>query len=1158
MAGFEVNLGGKTFTINEGDSVKDLINKPELKTLAPLFDLVDNSGSAMGGDGILDASEIDLLQKALSGAKGDIKNYDVDKLCDEYFNSGKNAQEYFKDNKIEKKEKKEKTKQASSKAFNQFVQTLSQRYDKEAITTQLSGNVKKVKAGETLYLIAKSALEAEGKTPTSKEINERMAQIALVNNIHDVNNIRVGTKLKIGSARTSGSAASSASDRTTPTAADSTTPTAVDNTAPTAADNATPSSEVRTAPLEAGEKGELAKAIADKTSSITVSANGLNMGSGMPVDKDGNELKDAKGKRNFKDPKFKAGGNIMKYTSGDTVMYQTTKKKAEGKLSSEVKLSASSIEELKELEKKFDETIAKVKPPVENETEEAAKARKAENLAALKELVTLTGGNIQVIKNVAEKLREDDYVDRTSDEYKGFVQDLLLTRNADVINAMFEVKGTDVNSVAVIEKDKTAHEILAGMYQEIRAKEKAGEKLSDEEIELKSSLTALKGVSGYKVEADTQNGVHEKYMSYDNMDGTPLYQVEIDDNWYYAKDPKLLDEFLTKLESADTDEKKSALFKEYVNTQDSDLAKCLAQNVKALKAKDEDIISLVHANGMEVLATLPTPDGDDTTYSDEVFDAVISRAKEIVTTDKGNLENAVRLYNISDWINNSGKTDEEKDKIRTEILETYFEVTQNEEGNKTYTFNPSRRPTYEEMYGLAGLVCDASDSLQEALAKYTKLEDMGKGQYNDAIEEKYYGTYTVPHYAEMVEKMSTPEEVIDFIDNKVAAYKNCHLPFDKIIEKFPDDKEIADRLVTNIDINSTISDESKLKLIKHYMKTEGDKVTFDKSKLPKEASVRNVIHYILPKDCKKGDTAKYFEAILKTLGKDDIETISENKDKNPNLAKSRISELVNENKTDNEFIQKVMKLDRSIIPFETLTKIDAAEAKWNNDTKALVFENMFNNRILVKDLTKRLENAVNNHLIVKVAEDGYAIGDTIYKTNWYYLGADKKYGTEDDTVSLKKISKTGYEHGVAMFEELEGAGSGDIAKMLRGKKEEGFENYVTPDNVVGIIDGFYSKSPNEGLMEYIANEWGWSGGTKPGKALCNRIPKALMKKAAELGLQDKKEYKELANFFGCSKDGKFTFTKNDEADQRYDSETAAQLDELIRNLCKEVMMSSGV
>ncbi len=860
MAGFEINLGGKKFTIKEGDKVSDLIKKPELKELAPLFDLIDNSKSAFGGDGVLDTTEIEMLQKALSGTKGDVKNYDVDKFCEDYFSSGKTRDEFFSSYKISKKKSAKPSSKASSKAFNEYIQNAANKYDKDQVTEQLSGNTYKVRSGNTLYNIAKKALQDEGKTPTNKEINERMAQIALVNNIKDVNNLKIGTELKVGTTppAAGGTNPPAAGVGTTPPAAGGTNPPAAGvGTTPPAADDGTK-------PLVAAEKGELAKAIADKNSSITVSPNGLNMGSGMPVDKDGNELKDANGKRNFKDPKFKAGGYVMKYTSGETVMYQITRSHVDGSLGSEVKLSASSIEELKELDKNFHDTALKVKPSVENETEEQAKARKAENLAALKELVTLTNGNIQVIKNVAAKLRDDDYVDRTSDEYKAFVQDLLLTRNADVINAMFPA--TNSIDTTVLEKDKTAHEILAGMYQEIRAKEKAGEKLSDEEIELKESLGDIKGWGGYKIEADPQNGIHEKYMNYGNIDGTPMYQVKINDNWYYAKDPKLLDEFSTKLESADTDDKKSALFKKYINTQDTELAKCLARNVKILKAKDEDIISLVKSNGMEVLATLPTPDDEGVTYSEDVFDAVLSRAKEIVTTDRGNLENAIGLDNISYWINNSGKTDEEKDKIRTEILETYFKVTQDEEGNKTYTFNPSRRPTYEEMLGLATI---AYYSYQEALVKYTKLEDMGKGQYNEAIERWYTGTYTVPHYAEMVEKMNTKEEVIDFIDNKVATDKKYHLPFDKIIEKFPNDKEIADKLVMTIDNNSTISEDSKLKLVKHYMKTEGDKVTFDKTKLPEGYTVRDFIDEILPKDCQKGDAAKYFEAVLDTMNPED-------------------------------------------------------------------------------------------------------------------------------------------------------------------------------------------------------------------------------------------------------------------------------------------------
>ena len=884
---------------------------------------------------------------------------------------------------------------------------------------------------------------------------------------------------------------------------------------------------------------------ASKTSTITVSANGLNMGAGMPVDKDGNELKDKNGKRNFKDPKFKEGGSIMKYTHGDKTMYQITYKEKAGAFTSLVKLSAPTIEELQKMEKDFKAAAAKVKSAPANETEEAKKSRTDANLAAFKEMITITGGNIQVIKNIAEKLRDDSYVDRDSGDYKAFVQDLLLTKNAEVVEAMLPLKG-DVMGASVIAKDKTAHEILAGSYQEIRNKEKAGEKLSNEEIELKNVLAERKRYSGYKIEADTEKGIHEKYMAY-NIDGTPMYQTCIDNNWYYAKDPALLDEFLTKLENADTDAKKAELFKEYINTEDTELAKCLALNVKTLKAKDEDIISLINANGIEVLNNLPLK--DDTTYSKTVTDAVVARMKEIYTTDKGNLENAYYLDNL-DWIDKTDLSDEDKEKAKTEILETYFEVTQDSEGKKTYTFNPSRRPTYEEMDKLANQ--NTNSEMKQALVKSIKLEDMGKGQYTEAIEFRYNGQFTVPHYAEMVDKMTTREEVIDFIDNKVATDKGYHLPFDKILEKFPDDEGIKQRLFKAVfGVSSTISDANRLALAKTCMKDDGKgNITFDKSKLPAGTDAYHLAEYVLPKSCKEGDAKKYFEAVLKGLGKDDIDKIDELIEKNPDAVYTRITELVNANQSDNSFIQKAVQYNSPLI-LDALSKIDASKAKWNDETKKAVFEKIFNGKVRVKTRANELENAVKHNLAVKVANDKYAIGDTLYLTDGNYTGQDNKSGTADDTVWLRKVSKTGYEHGTAMFNELKGAGSGDIAKMLRGKKDEGYENYVTPDNVTGIIKGFNTMSPNEGLMEYIANENSWSAGAVPGKALCNRIPKALMRKAKALGLENTDAYKNMKAFFGA--DDNFKFTKNDEASERYDTETAQKLDELINKLVDEIL-----
>lgn len=1113
MSGFNVTLGdGTVVSIKAGEKIEDIKNKFGAEAGTIFEDLDSNT------NGVLDAGELDGLKTKLTE-----NNYKV---------------ELAEDGRTPKR------------AFNDAMQNMRNKYDHDNLKGFYKADeaeLYEVKKGDNLYTIAKKTLEAEGLPADFRSINDRIAQIANLNNINDVNNIRIGRKLVykltdegVQKVKDSGNDSAVAfGGRTAPADGNQGVNPAVD---PAAGNQGGDSGETETpAALEGRE------------STITVSPNGLNMGAGVPVDKDGNELKTADNKNNFNDPKFEEGGRIMKYTQGDVIMYQTTYKESDG-LANGVKLSAPTIEELQKIKQDFDAALAKVKAAPQDETEEAAAARKADNLAALKELVTISGGNIQVIRNVAEKLRDDNYVDRKSDDYKAFVQDILLTKNADALRALL-YDAENKKKSHVLTYDKTAHEIVAGMYQEIRSKEKAGEMLSTEEIALKEVVADYKRKGGYEIDADEENGIHAKQMAYNNMDGTIEYTVFLDNNVQFtAIDTALLDEFVTKFKAADTDEKKAALFKEYVNTTDTEFAKSLAGNIKTLCAADEDIISLINANGMEVLDCLPNPD-DDTEYSKAVVDSVVSRMKEIYTTDKGNLENAVYLDNFA-WIEKTDLSDENKAKVKTEILETYFEVTEDGDGNKTYTFNPSRRPTYEEMKGLARQCYQGYDAMETALVNYLKLEDMGKGQYSEAIERWTTASVVVKRFAELIDGMSTKEEVIGFIDNKCTGYKDYNLPFDKILEKFPEDEEIKQRLYKNVSKDSTISDANRLTLAKLCMKVDGENVTFDPSKLPKGTDVKHLIERVLPTECKEGEAKKYFDAALKGLGKDDLETIAKYKDKNPDSVKARIGELVKENTGDNAFIQNVMKLDAAIIPFDVLTTIDAVQAKWDDKTKAAVFEKTFNGRILNKDRKKHLDNAVQKHWITEITPNKYyTIGDTIYDIG-YFSGQDNKFETEDDTVALRKLSKTGFDHGVAMFKQLEGAGSGDIAKMLRGKKGEGYENYVTPDNVTGIIAGFNQMSPDEGLMEYIANEWGWSSGVKPGKSLCNRIPKALMRKAAAMKLTNTDAYKKLQAFFGA--DAQFNFTKNDEAGERYDSDKAKELDGYIKALYKEVVKNSGV
>ena len=823
---FNVNVNGKPVQITSGEKIDDLKAKFGDKAEV-IFEGVDADNN-----GVLDAGEVDKLKTNLKDNDFTIQVADDGKT--------------------------------PKGAYNNAIQQLKSRYTPDNLKEKFkTDDTHTVVKGETLYTIAKKQLEEEGILTDFRSVNHRISQIAAINNINDVNNIKEGTKLIT---KLTDDAIKSVKDNDNDSVKAFTGESASLVTGEEWTKNGVKKRQTNETVKNQGavddervdsDYKKQPTLVDGKTSTIKVTKNGLNMGKGVPVDKDGNVLK------NFKDPKYKAGGSYMKYTNANgEVMYQTVYgQNSKTEMLRGVKISAPTLEEAKAKEKSILDTAAKIKTAPTNEAAEAKATRMATNLAALKELVTLTGGNEQVIKNVAEKLRGDDYVDRKSDDYKAFVQDLLLTRNADVVSAL--TKDGDNVDMSVVEYDRTSHETLAGMYQEIREKEKAGEKLTDEEVDLKNALANTKFEDGFKIEADEANHVNEKYL-WTNNDGKLIYKTTIGDKNYWASDEKLLDEFVNKLKAADTDEKKTALFKEYANTKDVELANCLLCQAKELKAKDEDIKTVINANGMYVLSQLDC--SDDADWSNDIKNAMLARIKDIYTKEKGNLENARWLYVANDWINKL--PEDQRKAAKTEIAETYFEktTTKDEEGNDQteYTFNPTRRPTYEEMDGL--LVVVPNNDMEKAILNYTQLEDMGKGQYNEAIESHFYTDDVSTRYAEMVETMEDPNDVIDFIDNKIATNKEYSIPFDKILEKFPDDKNIKDKLIMhNKARDIAISQEHRLELVKAYCKDDGNgNYTFDKSLLPKGATVSDIIRS-LPFDCKQGEAQKVFKAIFKTL-----------------------------------------------------------------------------------------------------------------------------------------------------------------------------------------------------------------------------------------------------------------------------------------------------
>ena len=933
---FNVNVNGKPVTITSGEKIDDIKKKFGDKADV-IFEGVDADDN-----GVLDAGEVDKLKTNLKN-----NNFTVQVADD-----GKTPRG----------------------AYNSAIQQLKSRYTADDLKEKFKADdTHTVGKGETLYTIAKKQLEEEGILTDFRSINHRISQIAVINNINDVNNIEVGTKLIT---KLTDDAIKSVKENDNDSVKAFTGESASLVTGEEWTKNgvkkrkANGNAEKQDSVADDGVKSDYKKQgtfVDGKNSSISITDNGLNMGKGVPVDKDGNVLK------SFKDPKYQQGGCIMKYTNKnhnpETMFQKSFGSNCPYPIFRNVKLSADSIENLKNLEAELWKIAGNIKSDRgAKETPEVKAKRQATGLANLKLLIEKSGGNEQIVRNAAALLQSDKYLNIESDECKAFANDLLLTRNANVVKSMTTDDDGEV-TMSAFEKNREAHETLAGMYQEIREKEKAGEKLTDEEVDLKNVLANTKFEDGFKIEADEANHVNEKYL-WTNNDGKLIYKTTIGDKNYWASDEKLLDEFANKLKAADTDEKKAALFKEYANTKDVELANCLMVQAKTLNASDEDIKTVINANGMYVLNGLDR--SNDSDWSDDIKNAMLARIKDIYTKEKGNLENARWLRVANDWINKL--PDDQREAAKTEIAETYFEktTTKDEEGNdKTeYTFNPKRRPTYEEMDGL--LVVALNNDMEKAILNYTQLEDMGKGQYSEAIESHFYTDDVSTRYAEMVETMEDPNDVIDFIDNKIATNKEYSIPFDKILEKFPDDKAIKDKLIefTIGQEENIISPEHRLDIVKAYCKDDGNgNYTFDKSLLPKGATVQNVIK-ALPEDCRKGEAQKLFKAIFKTLDFSNLDMVllfnnceftmdNEIKKKvrdfilNP---KNKGTEVYNSLVTMSD-VQNVLSAEEKQKIFDQSSKAVQRDLTWNNsdDSKHVVGKGDKLDNIIKDYLTKHLD-----------------------------------------------------------------------------------------------------------------------------------------------------------------------------------------------------------
>ena len=367
-----VQVNGQTVTIQSGEKLED-VKKKLANPADTIFEGVDANSN-----GKLEAGELQKLKTNLEN-----NNYTVEVAED-----GKTPR----------------------RAYNDAMQNLRNSYNAETLGGYFKGDdadLHVVKKGETLYTIAKKQLAEEG-LPTNdfRAINNRIAQIANLNNINDVNNIKEGVKLKV---KLTDEAIKKVKENNNDSAK------AFNGTATAAGDDWTKGTSKK-GQTDGGANDKVADykkqptLVDGKTSTIAVTKNGLNMGSGICVDAEGKELAKPAKMTKEQRKKYQDGGCIMKYSNPNhdpQEMYQITYgagKADTAYMFKGVKLSAPTVKDLKDLAEKFKAEAAKIKTAPTNETAEAKAKRNAENVAALKALVTLTGGNEQVIKNVKNYL----------------------------------------------------------------------------------------------------------------------------------------------------------------------------------------------------------------------------------------------------------------------------------------------------------------------------------------------------------------------------------------------------------------------------------------------------------------------------------------------------------------------------------------------------------------------------------------------------------------------------------------------------------------------------------------------------------------------------------------------------------------------------------
>ncbi len=723
----------------------------------------------------------------------------------------------------------------SANAYNETIQNQKLKItNKRAELENAYTYEQPVTKGCTLTGIAIEALKREGvEHPTPKQINERIAEIALINNISNINNVRVGTTLKVGRSQVPNAGASES-----------------------------------TATLNSSADGASSIPAIVEPSSITVADK--------TVEETLQESKYTAAEKSVAAEGEEEGFPYKEWTKeGSATMFTT---EIDG-----ATLTAPTLEKLKQLRADYNTEKAKIKAkPEGKEADEVKIARQTQNIESMKKLIELSGGDINVIKAMISKLSDENYVDIKSDEAQAFVQELIKTKNVEVLTALLTKEDGEnkVFSPNLLGNNKTSAETLVSLHKEIRVKENAGEKLTDKEILLKyflrNTVNDNNAPALYTIEADEKKGIVAKEMFFCNYFEESYYSTPVEGlDYITAFDPDNLDKFAKEFAAADTDDKKTVLFAKYANTEDKVFASNLAFYADNLKASKDDVLALVAKNDMFILKNLNyTPvetvtdsdlegytktdktdgkgdatfsyaeytktEGEVTTtvYVAEVNDTkikaaslealkvavaeykefnntVAERVVTLYTEAAGDPANIQYLEKAFAKIDATDKSEEEKQKLKDKILETYFEVTTTTEGEsatKHYTFKPTRRLTYEECNELFNHT--KYDMEKAVLDSIHSVDDLGPNEYTNLFE-----TYSYVTTADLKEKYSQLFDEIEFdLENDLEGAKakvlkfidavgpNIDLiPFDKIKEKFTDVDFVKEHLGSFLDEDNDVN-----------------------------------------------------------------------------------------------------------------------------------------------------------------------------------------------------------------------------------------------------------------------------------------------------------------------------------------------------------------